>query len=280
MAQSSRTTNLSAQRAYRVREFADLCGVTVKALRHYDRLGLLIPARAPSGHRIYSTRDGERLRRIVALKRVGVPLARVRDLLDADPAALAVALAANRQTLLTEQDRLVRAGRAIALVEESLRHAPGDEDGLSRLADVLDAQRDVARMRRYFSDDVWDAARMFYEDWPAEEWVALYREIAAAIPDGTGTTRAEDLLRRWHALGRSLWERHAPSDPPLSRKLNDGFARAWRDRENWPDTLKRRFADYRIHEIAGFLSRVSIAVLNRRGPSWFVEQQRASPHVA
>jgi hypothetical protein len=52
------------------------------------------------------------------------------------------------------------------------------------------------------------------------------------------------------------------------------------DRQNWPDTLKRRFADYRMNEVSAFLGRVSIVVLNRRGPSWFVEQGDGSAHVA
>jgi hypothetical protein len=77
-------------------------------------------------------------------------------------------------------------------------------------------------------------------------------------------------LRRWNALGRSLVRELTP-DPALARKLRDGFGRAWMDRENWPDTLKRRFADYRIFEVSTFLSRASTVVLQRRGPFWFAE---------
>ena len=43
--------------AYRIHEFARLAGVTVKALRHYDRLGLLRPRRTGSGYRVYSDSD-------------------------------------------------------------------------------------------------------------------------------------------------------------------------------------------------------------------------------
>jgi DNA-binding transcriptional MerR regulator len=43
---------------YRVREFADLAGVTVRALHHYDRLGLLSPAhRSNAGYRLHTDRD-------------------------------------------------------------------------------------------------------------------------------------------------------------------------------------------------------------------------------
>jgi DNA-binding transcriptional MerR regulator len=267
------------ERQYRVREFASVGGVTVKALLHYDRLGLLVPTRSASDQRLYSTRDLERLRRILALKRIGVALTRMREVLDADPAALQARLQTTRDVIARERERLRLAERAIALVEESLDHAPDDTGGLDRLADVIDVQREAAGMRRYFSDDSWDPARRFYEDWPAEEWVRLYRDIAAAIPDGPETAHAEELLDRWNTLAQSLW-RHLTSDRVISRQLHDGFARAWRDRQNWPDVIKRRFADYQMDEVAAFLGRVSIVVSNRRGCSSFVQRRDSATHVA
>jgi DNA-binding transcriptional MerR regulator len=257
---------------YRMRQFATLGGVTVKALLHYDRLGLLAPARTSAGHRLYSEDDLDRLRRILALKRVGVALTQMRDLLDADPETLSARLRASREALARERERLLRADRAIALVEESLRHTPADRRGLSRLADVIDMRRDVAGMRRYFSDDAWEVAQGFYEAWPDESWIGLYREIASTIPEGPASPRAEDLLRRWNVLAQSLW-RELASDRHLSRQLHEGFAKAWRDRANWPDTLRRRFADYEMNEVAAFLGRVSIVVMNRRGTQWFAERR-------
>lgn len=243
---------------YRVQELAKLGGVTVKALRHYGRLGLLAPARTAAGHRRYSTRDLERLRRILALKRVGVPLGRMRSLLDADPETLIARLGANRDVLARERERLRRADRAIAVVEESLRHAPTDGSGLSRLADAIDMEREAARMKRYFSDEAWEPAKRFYESWPTEPWIGLCRDFEAAIAEGPASPRAGDLLRRWNALAQSFWQ-ELPSDPALSAQLHAGFARAWRDREHWSDTLKRRFADYRMSEITAFIRQVSTA---------------------
>jgi len=62
------------QRTYRVHEFAELTGVSVRALHHYDRLGLLKPRRAASRYRIYVADDVAVLEQIVALKFIGVPL--------------------------------------------------------------------------------------------------------------------------------------------------------------------------------------------------------------
>ena len=60
---------------YKVREFATLAGVTVRALHHYDQLGLLTPMRRTgSSYRLYSERDLARLEEIVVLKFLGIPL--------------------------------------------------------------------------------------------------------------------------------------------------------------------------------------------------------------
>jgi hypothetical protein len=60
--------------SYRIHEFAALAGVTVKALHHYDRLGLLKPSRTDAGYRVYVDADLERLEEIVALKSLGFSL--------------------------------------------------------------------------------------------------------------------------------------------------------------------------------------------------------------
>ena len=65
---------LDKEGTYRIREFAGLAGVTVRALHHYDRLGLLKPRRTQTGYRVYCTRDLETLEQIVALKFIGLAL--------------------------------------------------------------------------------------------------------------------------------------------------------------------------------------------------------------
>ena len=263
----------------KMREFAEQCGVTVKALLHYERLGLLAPARTAAGHRRYSARDFERLRWIVALKSLRVPLTRMRELLDAAPDALGTLLAGTRAALARERDRLDRAERAVALVEESLHHGAGDRRGLPCLADVVEMPRDIDALQQYFSETAWPQARRFYEDFPQEHWIALYRDMHAAMPDGPDTPRAEALLFRWNELGLALWREFA-TDRSLERELHDGFARAWRARHEWPDTIRRRFADYHLNEIAAFLGQISVAALQRRGPLWFAAQRERAGDVA
>ena len=68
---------------WKVGELARLTGLTVRALHHYDEIGLLVPARrSSSGHRLYDGADAARLYRICALRRLGFPLGRIAEVLD------------------------------------------------------------------------------------------------------------------------------------------------------------------------------------------------------
>jgi DNA-binding transcriptional MerR regulator len=67
-------------------DFARLGQVSVRMLRHYDGIGLLVPAHvdATSGYRRYDAEQLARLNRVVALKELGFTLEQVRQVLDDD----------------------------------------------------------------------------------------------------------------------------------------------------------------------------------------------------
>lgn len=72
-------------------DFARLAGLTPKALRLYDDLGLLCPAEVDphSGYRRYAPSQLERARLVATLRLLGMPLARITRVLDLAPAAAA-----------------------------------------------------------------------------------------------------------------------------------------------------------------------------------------------
>src|ERR1051325_2126270 len=81
-------------------EFAELTGVTVRALHHYDRLGLLKPSgRTVCGYRLYGERDFARLQQIVTLKFIGLSLKQIKNVLDRDSFDLSTALRLQREIL-------------------------------------------------------------------------------------------------------------------------------------------------------------------------------------
>lgn len=108
-----------------ISQLARYVGVTVKAVRHYHRIGLLPePSRDGSGYRRYDAAAVVTLIRINILAQAGVPLARVQELLAAGPEEFARAvgeidrkLAAEVERLRTHRERIARlaAGDLLAL---------------------------------------------------------------------------------------------------------------------------------------------------------------------
>jgi serine/threonine protein phosphatase PrpC len=76
--------------------FARAAGLSQKALRLYDELGLLPPAHVDpaSGYRFYDPAQLERARLVAWLRRLGMPLARIRVVCDLEPADAAGAVTA------------------------------------------------------------------------------------------------------------------------------------------------------------------------------------------
>src|SRR5688572_7524917 len=66
-----------------VGQLAELAGVTVKTVRHYEKLGLIAATgREPNGYKRYPADAVLRVACVAKLRGAGVPLARVAQLLD------------------------------------------------------------------------------------------------------------------------------------------------------------------------------------------------------
>ena len=111
---------MTGARGYQIHEFARLTGLTVRALQHYDHLGLLKPVRSRAGHRTYSDQDLQALVQILALKSVGVPLRQIAALRRSGGPGLARALHMQRVVLERRRPLLEKAITAIQNVELAL----------------------------------------------------------------------------------------------------------------------------------------------------------------
>jgi DNA-binding transcriptional MerR regulator len=106
--------------AFTVGELSRLTGLTVRALHHYDEIGLVRPSqRTAAGYRLYGEADALRLQRVMVLRELGVPLDQIGAAIDAaaDRAAL---LRTHRAALV---DKRGRRDRMLAAVDA--RVGPG-----------------------------------------------------------------------------------------------------------------------------------------------------------
>lgn len=239
---------------YRIRAFAQLAGVTVRALHHYDRLALLKPKRTRAGYRLYGAPDLERLEQIVALKFLGLPLKQIKKVLDRDSRSLAEVLRAQRLALEEKRRRLDRAIGAIADAEASIRPGqPAESAMLKRIIEVIEMSDQAEEMKKYYTDEAWaelsrrrEAMSDTVRDVAMEgtrKWLALYNDVTASLDADPAGPVAQALLARWTALVEEFTGGH--------QGIQAGLGRAWQDRANWSDAMKKNsepFGDPRVWE--------------------------------
>ena len=238
------TTYDMKSRTYRVHEFAELAGVTVKALHHYDRLGLLTPARTRNGYRTYTVGHLARLEQIIALKALGISLKQMRSILDRAPLPLGVTFRQQREVLEDRRKSIDRAIDALTRAEQAIEHGPSSEPFILQQVIKAMSMQDVDVMRKYYSDEAWEQWKHYYDDWPSDEWRTLYQEVGAALDDDPASERAQSLADRWLTL--------AQREP--AGAIRTGLIKAWADREHWPAVLRRRLAEFDIERGMAFIN--------------------------
>ena len=236
------------------REFAELAGVTVRTLHHYDRVGLLRPGRTDAGYRIYRERDLERLEQIVALKFLGLPLQQIGDVLAHDGRDLPALLRAQRAALEEKRRMLDRAIHAIREAERTPTPAL-----LKKIIEEIEMQQTWTE--KYYSPEArtkLDERRK--QSTPEalaatqQKWRDLFAEVEAAMTDGEDPAgpRAQALGERWKAFEVELTGR----DPEIAAGLN----KLWQDRANWPRGAEEEMKPFSNPAIWDYMRRVFKAV--------------------
>lgn len=108
----------------KVKEVADLVGISVRTLHHYDEIGLLIPEETTdSGYRIYSERNLEQLQQILFFRELGFPLKQIKAIVTSPTFDKREALEMHRQMLLEKRRKL---DQLLQTVERTIRHDKGE----------------------------------------------------------------------------------------------------------------------------------------------------------
>ncbi|GAB3898183.1 MerR family transcriptional regulator [Kibdelosporangium lantanae] len=208
-------------------QLADYAGVTTKAIRHYHERGLLAePDRDSSGYRRYDAQHALTLVKIRTLANAGVPLARVKDLLDADPDTLAAAIAEIDHDIQDHIARLRRVRTELAQLRggDRLFVTPDVADYLDELRELGISDRQV-----HLERDGWilmhTAAPEDVTRWIAEkrelltnpEFRALYRDHDAAYDWSPDDPRLPALAARTCDWAANHHEAEHVDNPKIAR---------------------------------------------------------------
>jgi MerR family transcriptional regulator, thiopeptide resistance regulator len=232
---------------YKTREFAVLAGVTVKALRHYEHIGLLKPRRTRAGHRRYVQDDLGRVEAIGSLKYMGFSLEQIRSILSRPAIELPKALTARRRALAEAEARLAVARQAIDVAEQ----APDARAAVDSMVEAVQTQVAAAAMRRYYTDEGWQRRRRYYEEGPAAEWRELYGALSALVGQDPASEPVQAAVDRWLALSFRAYT----GDPDVQTDS----ATAWADRDHWPTRMKRRIDEFNLEAVNALVEQAARA---------------------
>ena len=184
-----------------------LSGVSIRALHHYDQLGLLRPSEvAQSGYRYYDDAAVERLWQILFFRELDFPLSEIGEILSSPAFDRTRALTEHRNLLLQKRQRL---DRLIELVsnamkgEHNMEFKPFDtseydalreqyaEEAKARWGDT-DAYRESAKRAAKWTD----ADKKRLEAQSGE----IFAGFAALVGTDPADARVQALVSRWKAF--------------------------------------------------------------------------------
>jgi DNA-binding transcriptional MerR regulator len=243
--------------AYTVGELAHLAGASVRTLRYYDEIGLLVAAaRSDAGYRLYGRDELLRLQQILLYRELDVPLVTMQAILDDPGFDLVVALRRHREEL---EKRADRARRLIETIDRTLRSLEGETmplsdaelyEGLTKeqrerypreareMFDPALVEESERRVRR-LTPEQWKAAKAEGEavnqalaklmgrspdDPEVQRWIARHHAVMNTFYEVTPERyRGLGLLYTEHPEFRAYYEKYAPGLADFLRKAIDAY---------------------------------------------------------
>lgn len=205
---------------YTIKQLSDLAGITRRTLHYYDEIGLLRPKEiSGNGYRWYSQQDLLRLQQILLYRESGMPLAKIKQILDNNLFDKVSALQEHKEILQKQRNRLEG---LIATVEQTIDYLQGagrmspkelfkafseeEKNYENEAMEMYDPETVKASFTRWRSYSKAEKQRI------GEESNATYEALVLAMPHGPASPEAQAGVDRWRKHMSYLW---TPNDEQL-----------------------------------------------------------------
>jgi MerR family transcriptional regulator, thiopeptide resistance regulator len=223
-------------RSYSVGRVADLSGVTIRTLHHYDEIGLLSPgARSDAGYRVYEDSDLERLQRILFYRELGFTLKEISTIID-DPNTDSMGHLRRQRGLLVA--RIAQFNAMVDAIDYEMEAKTMDikltpEERFEAFGDFRPEDHTEEAERRWGETDSYKESNRRVSKYTKEDWLQLKAEAeevqnrltvafeAGLAPDSEEAMAAAEAHRqhisRWfyecgHEMHRGLTEMYVSDE--------------------------------------------------------------------
>jgi MerR family transcriptional regulator, thiopeptide resistance regulator len=236
---------------YTIGRLAKMAGVSVRALHHYDEIGLLAPAaRTAAGYRLYSEADLLRLQQIRFFRELDFALSDIRQILDDPDFDPLSALEEHRRLLNVQEARIGRLlktiDRTIAkLTEKDMDDKVTDEELYAGFTEEQ-VQRYEREVRERYDPELVAESNHRVRNMTKAQWQALQGEgeainrgLAALMDREPGDPEVQALIGRHYAMMNQFY--------PVSAEIYRGLGALYTSNEEFRafyDQIQPGLADF------------------------------------
>jgi DNA-binding transcriptional MerR regulator len=241
--------------ALKIGELARRTGLTVRALHHYDAIGLLKPSlHSDAGYRLSTAEDVARLQQVLSLRQLGFSLEEIRDCLDR-PGFAPLEVISLHIARLREQIEFQR--KLCERLESLSVHLRAAETVSAE--EFLQTIEGMTAMEKYFTSEQLDRIKAARQEvgeeklrQKQEEWADLIALVRAEMEKGTdpADAKVQELTKRWQDLLH--WT--TGGDPEMEKSIK----RHW---EEQGDAIAAQYgAQYDSRPVWGYITK-AMAIL-------------------
>lgn len=190
----------------KVKEVADLVGISVRTLHYYDEIGLLKPSSTTeAGYRIYSQEDLALLQQILFFRELDFPLKQIKDIIHRPDFDQLEALHIHRHYLLKKRQRL---DQILKTLDKTIKHMKGEinmteQEKFKGFDFSKNPYEKEARER--WGDQAVDESQAKLKEMTneekqklADEFDTLYKQLAAIRHLNADSAEAQKLIQTWY----------------------------------------------------------------------------------
>ena len=190
----------------KVKEVAELFGISIRTLHHYDKIGLLTPSEVTDNrYRLYSEENLETLQQILFFRELGFPLKEIQKMMHNSSFNKKEAFMLQRKMLIEKRDNL---NKMIGNIDKTLQHLTGEtqytyKERFENMNMKFSQYEEEARLRwgNQAVDEVSSKLNHLSKDEQIElsdSWDSILNKLASLRSHSPKSKEVQIVIKQWY----------------------------------------------------------------------------------